>query len=702
MPDREALESPPKPMAAHTPEPTDAQAGVNKEEWVTTNVDVKGDVVADGAAAHPLDRPLDRPGADIVVDSSMRIVQISASYLALNSLLPIDGCHYHYQFAGLDVFDAIKMHGLVPEPDSWRHAIHNALTKQDAYATADIDSTGQKYWCLRVVPVFQDSKLAYIALYAQVNVARHQTEPSGGELDVNDTYRILVETVKDYAIFMLDTRGNVKTWNATATLMKGYKPEEIIGHHFSTFYGDEDIKAQKPKKELEICLREGKVEDESWRYRKNGSRFWANVVITSVYRKGMHIGFSKVTRDLTERKAAESRLISAYEESEKLKSAFLANMSHEIRTPMHGMLTALTLLMDSPLTQEQRELGGIINESGSVLLQVINDILDYSRLASGVFSISLDVISIPDIITSVVRSIRPTLKPGITLESSLSPNTPGSAKGDPLRYRQIIENLVANSAKFTDAGSIQIDVSVACDDEASYTILTEVTDTGIGIPDHGVKSLFTPFNQFDNSATKRYKGTGLGLTICKSLVELMGGEIGFRPNSDTHGCIFWFTTKIQKINKPKQVDELEKQMEGVNISPPDDPGSLLKQIAPGKRLLLAEDNYVNRRIMLKVLKKFGFEQVDTALEGASAAKLVIENPQMFDLILMDISMPVLDGIGATREIRNAGLTIPIIAMTANALKGDAEVYLAKGMDGYIQKPVRLPLLRETLLTWLKP
>jgi osomolarity two-component system sensor histidine kinase TcsA len=556
-------------------------------------------------------------------------------------------------------------------------------------------------WSLRAIPVFDEESLLYLLLEFHDTTRGHQTRQTvRDQLDADDTYRILVQTVKDYAIFMLDTKGNVKTWNAGAALLKGYSREEIVGKHFSTFYTHEDIIAEKPRKEIEICLREGKVEDESWRLRKDGTRFWANVILTSVYRNDVHIGFSKVTRDLTERKAAESRLISAYEEAAKLKSAFLANMSHEIRTPMHGMLSALTLLMDTSLTREQRELGSIIEESGSVLLEVINDILDYSKLASGTFSINSDVISIPDIITSVVRGSQTFLKPGVSLDASLDPNLPKSVHGDPLRYRQIIQNLVSNAVKFTESGSIRVRTLVMKEDDTSYTIRTEVIDTGIGISKPVSGSLFTPFTQCDASATKRYKGTGLGLSISKSLAELMGGAIGFHPNPETHGSVFWFSVNVVKLAVATPITVLEESLASTTISPLD-PHVVLKEIAPSKRLLIAEDNPINQKVMVMMLKGLGFEYVDTALDGALAVQLAKQHSLLYDLILMDISMPVLDGISATMEIRRAGLNIPIVAMTANALKGDMDHYLSKGMNDYVSKPVDRQILADVLLRWLK-
>lgn len=263
-------------------------------------------------------------------------------------------------------------------------------------------------------------------------------------------------------------------------------------------------------------------------------------MITPVYKDGVLLGFSKVTRDLSERKKVESELIAAYEESSKLKSEFLANMSHEIRTPMHGMLSALTLLLDTQLSPEQLELARVIEESGEVLLHVINDILDYSKLASGSFSVSHDIVSVPEIILSVYRAQQKIRKPGVLLEHHIDSRVPIAAEGDSFRFRQVCQNLLNNAAKFTEQGRIQIRATLKHEDDNSFVILTEIIDTGIGVPETSSDSLFTPFTQFDNSATKRYKGTGLGLSICKSLALLMGGDIGFHPNPEGQGSIFWY------------------------------------------------------------------------------------------------------------------------------------------------------------------
>ncbi|KAF2834642.1 sensor histidine kinase-like protein/response regulator Fos-1 [Patellaria atrata CBS 101060] len=642
------------------------------------------------------------PVPTLVLDESFCILSASKSYIALSKATSniLIGTNIHD--SSLDTQqDQGPNNLLLPTVDAVRTAVKEAIRAKTVYVHPDIESQDEHVYSIRAIPIYNDDdRLCYVKVEVENTTKEFQRKQELNQrLSTSETFRILVETVKDYAIFMLDTKGNVSTWNTGAELLKGFAPSDIIGRHFSNFYGDEDRKARKPWIELEVALQDGRVEDEGWRYRKDGTRFWANVILTPVYRNGTLIGFSKVTRDLTERKAAEARLAAAYEESSKLKSEFLANMSHEIRTPMHGALSALTLLMETDLNPEQRDLANIIDESGTVLLHVINDILDYSKLASGTFSISADVLSISDIINSVVRNFQTALGPKTNLEIFLDPALPATAQGDPLRYRQIVQNLLANAAKFTEEGYVKVRAKVTDEDESHCTILTEIIDTGIGIPAFSINTLFTPFTQFDTSATKRYKGTGLGLSICKSLAELMGGNIGFRPNPEGKGSIFWFTCEVRKF---KDISPSEDDKERIiPIITEKDLGAEIRKISKGKRILLAEDNVINRKVMVKMLNGLDITEIDTVGDGMQAVSLACDTSRKYSLILMDINMPLLDGVGATIEIRNAGKRTPIIAMTANALKGHAELYMAKGLSDYVPKPVDRKLLFKVLLRWLK-
>ncbi|CRG86576.1 hypothetical protein PISL3812_03586 [Talaromyces islandicus] len=633
------------------------------------------------------------PIPTLVLDAKLRVIQVSDSHLNFTGF---DG----KECLGRSIFDFPPHKVPAPDITTLHRVITTAIASGLPQIIEDVEiavGTVFSIYHLRITPVLEGGKLRNVLLAAHDVTSAQPIRQSKKELVyMNETYRILVDTIKEYAIFMLDTSGHVATWNSAAAILKGYSSDEIIGRHFSIFYGDDDRAAGKPNKQLEVCLREGKVEDEGWRFRKDGSRFWANVVMTPVYTAGLHIGFAKVTRDLTERKAAEERLIAAYEESSKLKSDFLANMSHEIRTPMHGMLMAIQMLSETAVDEKQEEYVSIIEDTGSLLLRIINDVLDYSKLSSGTFSTTSGVVDIKEVVGAVYRNCHPSLKPDVDLHVQFPDNLPKHVKGDPLRYRQIVQNLVGNAVKFTDHGSIQIDVTCQQhpEDETAYEVTTTVTDTGIGIPDDGVSSLFTPFSRFADSNQKRYQGTGLGLSICKSLAEVMEGQIGFHPHPSEKGSRFWLSIKMGKIGTTRS------ETYALELRPKPNQNEEIKKIAPNRHILLVEDNMVNQTIMLKMLKVIGFEKVDTAWNGAEAVRKVMQKPLSFSAILMDVNMPVMDGMDATVAIRGMNRDVPIIAMTGNALKGDAEIYLAKGMNDYIAKPVHRQHLVSVLLKWI--
>ncbi|KAF7515136.1 hypothetical protein PCG10_003909 [Penicillium crustosum] len=633
------------------------------------------------------------PKPTLVLDGALRIIEVSNSHVEIFKR-PRD------QLLATNVYDLPP--SVLPAPDiaSLSGALGTAISTREVQVikrvhVAQIDA----FFSLSVTPIFEDDVLIYVLLEAQrTERQRNRSSSMSEQIYLNETYKVLVNTVRDYAIFMLDTRGYIRTWNSGAAILKGYTSSEIMGQHFSVFYGRDDCEMKKPARELEVCLQEGKVEDEGWRYRKDGTRFWANVMITAIHQNGSHVGFVKVTRDMTERRATEARLIDAFEESAKLKSEFLANMSHELRTPMNGMLLALTMLLRTELTDDQREFGCILEDSTSILLQVINDVLDYSKLSSGTFPLNPDVVSIPNVISAVVRNCQPALKPGVQIMGTVSEGFPPNLKGDPLRFRQVLQNMVANAVKFTENGHVRVHAAYTIDekDPDMYVISTQVVDTGIGVPEDATSTLFTPFTRFADTAVKRYQGTGLGLSICKSLAELMDGAVGFHANPDGPGSVFWMTAKMARLTSP--VSPVKSKLQPRTPEALDNSASLQK-IAPHKHILLVEDNKVNQLIMLKLLSSLGFQRVDAAWDGAEAVRMVKQKPLTYNVILMDISMPVMDGITATEHIRRMKLDVPILALTGNALKGDAETYLAKGMDDYIAKPLHRQQLVDLLWKW---
>jgi len=344
-------------------------------------------------------------------------------------------------------------------------------------------------------------------------------------------YQLMVESVRDYAIFMLDPNGYVASWNPGAERIKGYTASEIIGQHFSKFYREEDIATGHPAYELDVATLEGRFEEEGIRVRKDGTEFWASVVITAVRDEdGTLVGFAKVTRDLTERRNAE---LKALEDARRLaesvsanlaKSGFLTAMSHELRTPLNaigGYAELLSLGLGGPITPEQQEYIERIRRSQQHLLGIISDLLNFSRIEAGHLTYDIQPLSLAQVIHGMVPLVEPQAE---AKEISLQADPAGPnclVLGDRAKVDQILLNLLSNAVKFTGSGGT---VRVTCK-ESGDTAAILVTDTGSGIPPEKIEAIFEPFVQLGRSLSSAHEGTGLGLAISRELARAMNGNL---------------------------------------------------------------------------------------------------------------------------------------------------------------------------------
>jgi signal transduction histidine kinase/ActR/RegA family two-component response regulator len=370
----------------------------------------------------------------------------------------------------------------------------------------------------------------------------------------------------------------------------------------------------------------------------------------------------------------------------RAKSDFLATMSHEIRTPLNGVLGVAQLLLADDLKPEHVDYVRVINDSGKILLRLLNDVLDLSKIEAGRMDLDVQPFD-PQKIAQDTRTLWSPRAEEKSLDFTLHVDAPEGVcyEGDPVRLKQVLFNLVGNALKFTDHGTVGIDIGLHPIGRRRSVMRVEVSDTGCGIPEDAQPRLFSAFTQADADTTRAHGGTGLGLTISKRLVELMGGTIGFRSRPD-QGSLFWFEIPLRRVI------EDDKAAPRPSPAPVAAPAPAADSPRTGIRVLVAEDNPVNQAVARGFLRLRGLEAdyVETGAQAVEAARRT-----RYDFILMDMEMPVMDGLQATREIRRLDGTngqVPIIALTANAVSGTAERCREAGMDAYVAKPIEADCL----------
>ncbi len=666
------------------------------------------------------------------------------------------------------------------------------------------------------------------------------TEKERAEIELQQTkarLQAVLDAATQMSVIATDMQGLIDVFNTGAERMLGYTAEEMVGQQTPTII---HLESEVRKRGEEMSqqfgrtiqgfdvfvefARQGTNEEREWTYvRKDGSQLPVNLVVTARRdRNHQIVGFLGIATDISARKTAEEAMRKAKEAAEaanRAKSDFLANMSHEIRTPLNAVIGMTELVRDTELTVTQREYLEMVQESGESLLAVINDILDFSKIEAGKLSLEESPFNLREVLGDTMKSLALRAhRKQLELACHVAPDVPFAVEGDPHRLRQIVINLVGNAIKFTEVGEVLLDVALQPQADDSLMLHFRVQDTGIGIPENKLDSIFEAFEQADTSTTRRYGGTGLGLAIVASLVDLMGGNVWVE--SEIHrGSVFHFTIRYRRASAEnvttattvyppmlnglrvlivddnttnrrilvemltnwamqpvsvasvaEAIGELERMsragtpyaliltdsnmpdQDGFELARiikanrtlcgsmlmmltsadrPEDlsrcqehgissylikpikqselldaivlavgalsplassattPSASNKRASQPKSILLAEDSLINQKLAIGLLERWG-HRVTVANDGEIAVRLTAE--QRFDLILMDVQMPSLDGFDATRVIRarerETGGHIPIVAMTAHAMKGDRERCLEVGMDGYLMKPIR--------------
>jgi PAS domain S-box-containing protein len=501
-------------------------------------------------------------------------------------------------------------------------------------------------------------------------------------------FELLVGAVQDYAILMLDVDGFIRTWNTGAQRIKGYTADEIIGKHMSVFYPEEDVRNGKIEHELAEARRVGRYEDESWRVRKDGSLFWANVIITALFDDAGNLtGYGKVTRDMTERLRFEQEIERAREAAaaaNRAKDDFLSNMSHELRTPLNAVIGFSQLLALEPLTAEQHDSVRHIVKAGRHLLDLINEILDISRIASGRMSLSPEAVSVTEVINESVAMVVPLAADrGVRLRAE-------NANGlhvlvDRQRIKQVLLNLLSNAIKYNYPDG---DVAVTWEKGEPGRLLVKVSDTGAGIPEAMMHRLFNPFDRLGAEAGQ-VEGTGLGLALSKGLVEAMGGVLTAESMVGKGSA---FTIELPLTEPP--VQRLDRETREAELS-----ADGAAQANGRRSVVYVEDNLSNLHLVERILERRPDVRLIPALQGRIGLDLATQHQP--DLVLLDLHLPDMSGEDVLRQLKGHPTTasIPIVVMSADATAGRVSRLMEAGAVDYLTKPIDVSRFLGVIDRW---
>jgi PAS domain S-box-containing protein len=533
---------------------------------------------------------------------------------------------------------------------------------------------GSRFWANVIITALYD-KTGNLTGFSKIT--RDLTERRRQEellRESEERFRLLVEGVKDYAIFMLDPEGRISSWNQGAELIKGYRPEEILGKHFSVFYTDEALARGWPEHELRVARREGRFEDEGWRVRKDGSTFWANVVITALRdSQDRLLGFAKVTRDLTDRKRIE-----ALEEADLRRNEFLAMLSHELRNPLAPIRNALSVMRMNGVSESALDWAKtVVDRQVTHLTRLVDDLLDVSRIASGKITLQREPVEVAQVVASAVESSQPLIDSREhTLELRL-PDEPLLVQGDLTRLSQVVMNLLNNAAKYTpEGGHIRLTV-----ERDGAVAVIRVRDTGVGMTADLLPKVFDLFTQGDRSLDRSEGGLGIGLTLVYRLVMLHGGSVAATSEGPGLGSELTIRLPVLTAETPPWPRPVSQRTE--------------RRSDVSRRVLVVDDNQDATETLELLLQLWGHE-VRIAYEGEGALSQAAEFRP--DIVLLDIGLPGMSGYEVARQMR--GLPecreAMLVAVTGYGQDSDRRQSKEAGFDHHLVKPVQPGVLRDLI------
>jgi PAS domain S-box-containing protein len=542
---------------------------------------------------------------------------------------------------------------------------------------------GSRFWANVVITALKDAEGRLTGFGKVTRDMTEQRRTAEALRQSEETLRLLVEGVRDYAIFMLDPDGNIISWNAGASYIKGYRRDEIIGRHFSVFYPQEDLTAGKPARHLDLARRAGRVEDEGWRVRKDGSLFWANVTLTAIYDESRALrGFAKVTRDMSERRRREE-----LERSSQRMNEFLATLSHELRNPLAPVRNALTAMRLAPEDGALADKSlGLIERQVAHLSRLVDDLLDIGRITSGRIGLRPEPVEFNQIIALAIEGARPALE-AKSQRVDVQPHASTiRMDGDQTRLVQVMQNLLLNASKFSPPGTVVVIATT----RQKRTLEIQVIDQGRGIAPEAIGEIFHLFVQESRPGTDVHGGLGIGLSLCRSLVELHGGTIAAASAGPGLGSTFTLRLPLHAAHK-------DGDPVGAALPAPAAATAGLQ----AQRILLVDDNRDAADSLAMLLELCGHD-VTIAYDGAEALHVAPRcRPH---IALIDLAMPGMDGFEVVRAMHGVAGTerTRFVALTGFGQPVDRQHTEAAGFDAHLVKPVELETLFGTIARLRQP